>query len=464
MSPWVSNSLGPAKRTAVSHPLSRLVFVSEAAAISAGGGSPSGERFESLNVGVLLVEEALERLELAAERLAEVENDELNRDLLNDYVTRAAKLRRRLEATEAALLSDWDETRAFRADSAPSAKKWLEYQAGYGPKEAGRKLCVARQLRTMPLTRAAFAAGDINHETVLKLSSVNVDRTADAFLRDETKLLNWAKNLSHERLIKKLDNWQKHVDPDGPDPRPGKRFGKIDRRDDGMYHLDVLFDHVVGSEAHTAVVDELDRLYRQDWQAAKDRLGKVPTDHDLHRTHQQRMSDAVANLIRRGAANPTQLRRPLLNILIGSNKLANICELFNGSVLTPAEVAELLRQGITTGLDSQRIIFNEVTNDLAAEKPRRFFRGLTRRVVEIRDRTCQGEMCHVSADRCDIDHVEPWPAGETSVHNGQCLCRSCHSLKTAADQRRAREKRSQHRHERNTYRSPTQRPDPPMRS
>ncbi len=362
---------------------------------------------DALDTNAIDADHALDVLEDAAERLADIDPNALNRDVANDHVRRAAKIRRRLEATEAALLSAWDDARAFRADSAPSAKKWLEYQAGYGPKEAGRKLTVARQLRTMPLTRAVFAAGDINHEVVLKLSSVNVDRTADAFARDEARLLNWAKHLSHDRFAKKLDYWHKHADPDGADSRPGKRCGRITRRDDKMVELTALFDHVVGSEVQKAVTHEIDRLFHQDWEAARARLGTDPSDSDLHRTHQQRVADAIANLIKRGAASPDQLRRPLLNILIGSNKLADVCELFNGTVLTPAEVAELLRQGITTGLDAQRIIFNDFTNDLAAEKPQRFFRGLTRRVIEIRDRTCQGTMCDTPSDQCDMDHDGP---------------------------------------------------------
>ncbi len=439
-----------------------MVFVSDSDTIfDEAADSPAYMDLDFIDLDVVVAETALDVLETAAFRLSEIDANALGRDGLNDHVRRAAKVRRMLEATEAALLSDWDESRAFRADSAPSAKKWLEYQAGYGPKEAGRKLCVARQLRTMPLTREAFAAGDINHEVVLKLSSVNVDRTAEAFARDEAKLLNWAKHLSHDRFAKKLDYWHKHADPDGPDPRPGKRCGRINRRDDKMVHLDVLFDHIVGSEVHVAVTHELDRLFRQDWEAAKARLGKDPSDRDLHRTHQQRLADAIANLIKRGAAAPERLRRPLLNILIGSAKLADVCELFNGTVLPPAEVAELLRQGITTGLDTQRIIFNDFTNDLAAEKPQRFFRGLTRRVIEIRDRTCQGSMCDVSSDRCDMDHVVPWPQGETSVHNAQCLCTSCHALKTAADQRHKNDRRSSTRN--SGHHAPTRPMHPPMR-
>ena len=59
---------------------------------------------------------------------------------------------------------------------------------------------------------------------------------------------------------------------------------------------------------------------------------------------------------------------------------------------------------------------------------------LARAVVE-RDRTCRFPGCRVPAERCDLDHVEPFdpdrPARwQTVEHNLQALCRHHHRLKT----------------------------------
>jgi hypothetical protein len=58
----------------------------------------------------------------------------------------------------------------------------------------------------------------------------------------------------------------------------------------------------------------------------------------------------------------------------------------------------------------------------------------TREMVEhVRavDGVCRSPACQVTAERCDLDHLVPWPRGETRVSNLQSLSRGCHNAKTA---------------------------------
>ncbi|WP_172800697.1 HNH endonuclease signature motif containing protein, partial [Mycobacterium sp. IS-1496] len=50
--------------------------------------------------------------------------------------------------------------------------------------------------------------------------------------------------------------------------------------------------------------------------------------------------------------------------------------------------------------------------------------------VRCRDLTCRFPGCDVPANRCDIDHTVPWPAGPTCASNTKCMCRKHHLLKT----------------------------------
>ena len=52
------------------------------------------------------------------------------------------------------------------------------------------------------------------------------------------------------------------------------------------------------------------------------------------------------------------------------------------------------------------------------------------RFVRARDLTCRFPGCTAPAERCDIDHVIPFPAGVTHPSNLLCLCRKHHLLKT----------------------------------
>jgi len=54
------------------------------------------------------------------------------------------------------------------------------------------------------------------------------------------------------------------------------------------------------------------------------------------------------------------------------------------------------------------------------------------RLVHLRDATCRAPGCARRAQRCDCDHVVPYPDGPTSVDNTCCLCRRHHRLKTHA--------------------------------
>ena len=52
--------------------------------------------------------------------------------------------------------------------------------------------------------------------------------------------------------------------------------------------------------------------------------------------------------------------------------------------------------------------------------------------IRVRAATCRFPSCNVPADRCDLDHHEPWPDGRTSARNLDPLCRRHHRGKTFA--------------------------------
>jgi hypothetical protein len=57
---------------------------------------------------------------------------------------------------------------------------------------------------------------------------------------------------------------------------------------------------------------------------------------------------------------------------------------------------------------------------------------LLRALIEVRDRSCRFPGCMRAAERCDCDHIDPYPRGDTSDRNTCCLCRRHHRLKTHA--------------------------------
>lgn len=56
--------------------------------------------------------------------------------------------------------------------------------------------------------------------------------------------------------------------------------------------------------------------------------------------------------------------------------------------------------------------------------------GVRRFTTALYGHSCAFPGCDAPADRCDFDHVRPWPDGPTCTCNGIPLCRPCHRLKT----------------------------------
>ena len=120
--------------------------------------------------------------------------------------------------------------------------------------------------------------------------------------------------------------------------------------------------------------------------------------------------------------------RPLVTVTIGDETFKRLCELSDGTVIAPGELVPYL-----SDLDVHTIIFNGPFHAIAGSTAR-YFTGLLRRAIEVRDRVCQ----HPASDgdpinRCDIDHIVPKALGGiTCQHNGELLERAATATPDAA--------------------------------
>jgi hypothetical protein len=187
----------------------------------------------------------------------------------------------------------------------------------------------------------------------------------------------------------------------------------------GTYDLKGRMDPIGGAIHH----NELERLERiefeKDWKAAEARLGRKPALDELGRTAAQRRHDAAVEMARRSHRLPGGLApsRPLITMVVGHPTLERLCQLADGTVVTPGEVLPLFND-----CDIERVVFGP---DGRAEcgRRQRFFTGATRRAVEIRDLHCTAPGCDVPYERCEVDHIKPHGrSGETTQDNGRLAC------------------------------------------
>ncbi|MGK2948050.1 MAG: DUF222 domain-containing protein [Acidimicrobiales bacterium] len=360
------------------------------------------------------------------ELLAEVNEHDLT-ELVDAEVPEVALLAGRVaklaEATHVRAAGRLDTSGAWRDDGARSASGWVAWKGSLPSGRAKALVRCARQLRSMPATEAAMAAGHLTVDHVRLLARAQ-RADADAFAMDEERLAAKAQRLLFSGFEKVIRYWTQVHAPDDAEADAeqlhDQRRVDASRSFEGVIFVDAMLDPITGE----IWLRELERLeqeaFEADWAEARARLGDAATATDLQRTPKQRRADAMRVMAERSAAKPVDATEPrvLLHVVAGDESVKRMCELSNGTVVTPGQVLPLLRWA-----DVARVIFDGPSRVLDVGVRQRLFTGATRIAVECRDQTCQHPGCDVPAERCEIDHIEPFDEGGLTVQaNGRCYC------------------------------------------
>jgi hypothetical protein len=342
-------------------------------------------------------------------------------DALRVALEELARASSQLAGAVARITGEFDARKVWAADGARSAQAWLRHRAGMAPDEAGRQVRRARHLRSLPVTLDALCAGEITTAHVQRIVSADTPRTAATLRHDEAAIVAWARTERYDRFCARLAGWVDGNDPDGGfRERPDRRRLHLSRTFQDGYVLDGWVDPVGGG----IVAAELDRLERElfhaDWRAARERRGGPPDVWELARTPAQRRADALVEMARRSAAMApgAQRGRILLTVVSGPERFHRMCELLDGTLVGPDEVARHVDADVVV----EHIVFSGDEQPIAASK-QRTFTGVLRRAIRIRDRECTESLCDETAERCQVDHIVPWSqGGPTTITNGRLRC------------------------------------------
>jgi len=331
----------------------------------------------------------------------------------------------RLEAVVSRATARFSADSGHRPDGAYSAATWLATRRHLPMSSARRRVRLGRALRHMDLVEEAWLAGDIGSAQVAAFESVYTPKVAEAFARDEKQLVAYATDLGYKAFTQALAYWAQLADPDEADDRARAEFeSRHFHCSQTLYEswrLDGKLDPIGGAIFAGELGRIEDEMFAADWAEARERVGETATAADLARTFPQRRADALVEMARRSAAMPADARmpEPLFTVLVGYETFrGRICQLANGTVVTPGSLAPWLD---ATWIE--RIVFDTPSRVTDVGVRRRIFTGATRRAVEVRDQECFHEYCEIPAQRCQIDHVEPWAAGGlTTEANGRVAC------------------------------------------
>jgi hypothetical protein len=277
----------------------------------------------------------------------------------------------------------------------------------------------------MPRVEAAWIAGDICEAHVGQFAAARTPATESCFERDEALLVGQATELRYRQFVRGLAYWGQLADPDGTEANAAKQHHArrlhLSQTFGGSWVLDGVLDPVNGAIVASALTKIEDELFEADWAEARARAGDNVCAADLARTPAQRRADALVELARRATAMPAgaRLPEPLLTVLVGYETFAGpICQLGDGTVVSPGTVARVLDKAWV-----ERVVFDSPDRVKNVGVRRRIFTGATRRSVEVRDRECFHPFCDIQAEKCEIDHLQPWSAGGvTTDENGRVAC------------------------------------------
>ena len=366
----------------------------------------------------------VEPVDAVVDELLAVDVGGLDDRTVADALVELRRVQARLAAVEARLVDAVDTRRPWAADGFRATATWLADSDNTSVDDGRDDVRLARRLRTMPVTAAALAAGDITVAHARRLATLNTPDVAAAFAAAEDVLVGHARTMRWADFTKALAYWLRHAREDAdPDPDKADRDHRHVTIDQGLRGTGLLSGELtpLGRAEVSAALERIEReLFEADWAAARAEHGEAATLTDLARTPRQRRHDALVEMARRAVTAPAGGKRPkpLLTILVGYDAFAKVCELGDGTVISPGTVASTLDEAMI-----ERVVLDGPSRvlDLGHQ---RSFTGAARRAIEVTQRHCQERGCHVPAHRCEADHVWRFAdGGPTRPDNGELKCR-----------------------------------------
>ena len=303
------------------------------------------------------------------------------------------------------------------AEGAPSAVSWLRHNCNMSSTSAADRLCVGKELESLPKVAEALAAGEIGYQSTSVLCHLRdqLGEKRELFVEDEML------ELARRHTVKDLRNlclYARHVaDPDGffkdAEEDFSRRRLQISQMADGMHVIDGVLDPVGGAAVKTAL-EALTRSFTPD---------------DV-RSHSQRMADALVELthhaLDEGRLPARRSVRPHVN-------LTTTLEALKGELGAPAVDVELSLPVSSRTMErfacdctmSRVLLADSMVIDVG--RATRVVSAPTGRALRARDKGCRWPGCDRPVNWTSPHHIEFWiRGGPTNLPNLVSVCHFHH--------------------------------------
>ena len=347
----------------------------------------------------------------------------LDDESLVALMTELEGLADQVEAARLRVLGEWDARALWSVDGAYSGVGWLAARGSKSRASLGGILKDARQLRQMPITGAAVAAGELAPAKARLLCRAINSRTRETFARDEQLLVDTLARLTVDDGAQAVRFWLRHADPDGPEPRDREANRlSLSQTLGGRWQLRGDLDQESGTVVSTVLAGLTDAAFRARRDAGLDSAGQGPWLR----------AEALIEMARRSTAavaDPASaVSRPLLWVIAGEEQLESgkgLCQLAGGG-----PIAALTAQRLRCDCDLVKVLWDaDGSPHLDLGRTRRTASTTQRRILWIRDGGCTFPGCDRPPEWCEAHHIVWWERdGTTSIANLCLLCRHHHHL------------------------------------
>ncbi len=306
------------------------------------------------------------------------------------------------------------------AEGAVSAVAWLRNNCKMSGASAADRLCVGKELESLPKVVQALASGEIGYQSTAVLCHLRDQLEDKRDLFDEDEMLELARvHTVHD--LRTLCRYARHAaDPDGfardEEIDFSRRRLHISPLSDGMHVVDGILDPVGGAAVRTAL-------------EALASSGSL----DDGRKHSQRMADALVELTHHAL---DEGRLPARRSVRPHVSLTTTLEALKGELGAPAADVELALPVSSKTLErlacdctmSRVLLADSMVIDVG--RATRVVSAPTGRALKVRDKACRFPGCDRPANWTSPHHIVFWTrqGGPTNLPNLVSLCFFHHRL------------------------------------
>ena len=296
-----------------------------------------------------------------------------------------------------------------RRHSSTDAQRLVRDELQASKREAKRDVESATRLAELPATSEALASGEIPVGHARLIARASGESTIDEALlvkaANEEPFDEFARTVKRHQQDQAVDDGQSLLDRQ----RKNRKARIFESPESGMFVLSGEFDQITGARIATALTAKERQLWHRE-------------DPKTRRTPQQRMADALAELICEPAGDGKSAGTDLLVIAdfdVIKQQLANP-RLADGS---PIPIVELHRLALEANLLPS--IFDTKSQNMWLGRKQRTASEAQRVALIARDQHCVG--CGANPLWCRAHHIIWWSKnGPTDVDNLVLVCDDCH--------------------------------------